>query len=139
MSDCIFCKIVNGDLPSSKVFENENVLAFLDLSQVTKGHTLIIPKIHKENLYELTPEIAKDIFEVAPEIANALKATYNPIGLNVVNNNGEKAGQSVFHFHMHLIPRYGEGDGFGAVWKNNQSDYTSLDLQQMAADIKSHF
>ena len=139
MSDCIFCKIVNGDLPSSKVFANENVLAFLDLSQVTKGHTLIIPKIHKENLYELTPEIAKDIFEVAPEIANALKATYNPIGLNVVNNNGEKAGQSVFHFHMHLIPRYGEGDGFGAVWKNNQSDYTSLDLQQMAADIKSHF
>ena len=139
MSDCVFCKIVNGEIPSAKVFENENVVAFLDLSQVTKGHTLIIPKVHKENVFELTPEIAKNIFEVAPEIANALKTTYNPIGLNVVNNNGEKAGQSVFHFHMHLIPRYGEGDGFGAVWKNNQSDYTSLDLQQMAADIKSHF
>ncbi|WP_428909384.1 HIT family protein [Niallia sp. Krafla_26] len=139
MSDCIFCKIINGDIPSAKVFENEKVLAFMDLSQVTKGHTLVIPKIHKENVYELTPEIAKDIFEVVPQIANALKATYNPVGLNVVNNNGEKAGQSVFHFHMHLIPRYGEGDGFGAVWKNNQSDYSSLDLQQMAADIKSHF
>lgn len=138
MSDCIFCKIVNGDIPSAKVFENEHVVAFLDLSQVTKGHTLIIPKIHKENLFELTPEIAKNIFEVAPTIANALKTAYSPIGLNVVNNNGEKAGQSVFHFHMHLIPRYGEGDGFGAVWKNNQSDYTSLNLQQMAADISSH-
>jgi histidine triad (HIT) family protein len=138
MSDCIFCKIVHGDIPSAKVFENEHVLAFLDLSQVTKGHTLIIPKTHKENLFELTPEIAKNIFEVAPTIANALKTAYKPIGLNLVNNNGEKAGQSVFHFHMHLIPRYGEGDGFGAVWKNNQSDYTSLDLQQMAADISSH-
>ena len=138
MSDCVFCKIVKGEIPSAKVFENEHVFAFLDLSQVTKGHTLIIPKVHKENLFELTPEIAKNIFEVAPTIANALKETYQPIGLNVVNNNGEKAGQSVFHFHLHLIPRYGEGDGFGAVWKNNQSDYCSLDLQQMAADINSH-
>lgn len=138
MSDCVFCKIVKGEIPSAKVFENEHVMAFLDLSQVTKGHTLIIPKVHKENLFELTPEIAKNIFEVAPTIANALKETYQPIGLNAVNNNGEKAGQSVFHFHLHLIPRYGEGDGFGAVWKNNQSDYSSLDLQQMAADINSH-
>jgi histidine triad (HIT) family protein len=139
VSDCVFCKIVKGEIPSAKVFENEHVLAFLDLSQVTKGHTLIIPKVHKENLFELTPEIAKNLFEVAPTIANALKETYQPIGLNAVNNNGEKAGQSVFHFHLHLIPRYGEGDGFGAVWKNNQSDYSSLDLQQMAADINSHF
>ena len=138
MSDCIFCKIIQGEIPAAKVFENEHVLAFLDISQVTKGHTLIIPKVHKENLFELTPEIAKNIFEVAPTIANALKETYQPIGLNAVNNNGEKAGQSVFHFHLHLIPRYGEGDGFGAVWKNNQSDYSSLDLQQMAADINSH-
>ena len=99
MSDCVFCKIVKGEIPSAKVFENEHVLAFLDLSQVTKGHTLIIPKVHKENLFELTPEIAKNIFEVAPTIANALKETYQPIGLNAVNNNGEKAGQSVFHFH----------------------------------------
>jgi len=138
MSDCIFCKIVNGEIPSAKVFENEHVVAFLDISQVTKGHTLIIPKIHKENLFELTPEIAKNIFEVAPQIANALKTAYNPVGLNAVNNNGEKAGQSVFHFHLHLIPRYGEGDGFGAVWKNNQSDYSSFDLQQMAENISSH-
>ena len=138
MSDCIFCKIANGEIPSAKVFENEHVFAFLDISQVTKGHTLIIPKIHKDNLYELTPEIAKNIFAVVPAIANALKTTYNPVGLNLVNNNGEQAGQSVFHFHMHLIPRYGKGDGFGAVWKENQSDYSSQDLQQMAIEISGH-
>lgn len=138
MSDCIFCKIINGDIPSAKVFENEHVVAFLDISQVTKGHTLVIPKVHKENVYELTPEIAQNIFEVVPKIANALKSTYNPIGMNLVNNNGEKAGQSVFHFHLHLLPRYGEGDGFGAVWKTHQSEYTPDDYQKMAKEIKAN-
>ncbi|RDI47868.1 HIT family protein [Falsibacillus pallidus] len=138
MSDCIFCKIINGDIPSSKVFENEHVMAFLDISQVTKGHTLVIPKVHKENLYELTPEIAANLFEAVPQIANAIKQEFNPIGLNVLNNNGEHAGQSVFHFHMHLIPRYGKGDGFGAVWKTNESQYTSEDLKSIALSINQH-
>jgi histidine triad (HIT) family protein len=138
MSDCIFCKIVNGDIPSHKVFENDHVLAFLDISQVTKGHTLVIPKVHKENVFELTPEIARNLYEVVPSIANALKSTFEPIGLNTVNNNGAEAGQSVFHFHLHLIPRYGKGDGFGAVWKNNQSDYTPDMLKEMAVNIKDH-
>lgn len=138
MSNCIFCSIIKGDIPCAKVYEDEHVLAFLDLSQVTKGHTLVIPKVHKENIYELTPDIAKHIFEVVPKIANAIKAEYNPIGLNILNNNGEHAGQSVFHFHMHLIPRYGKGDGFGAVWKTNDSEYTSEDLQKIAASINQH-
>ncbi|MDP1418316.1 HIT family protein [Peribacillus simplex] len=138
MSDCIFCKIIDGEIPSTKVFENEHVLAFLDISQVTKGHTLVIPKVHKENLYELTPEIAKNLFEVVPEIARAMKQEFQPVGLNLLNNNGEAAGQSVFHFHMHLIPRYGEGDGFGAVWKTNTSDYTPDDLKQIADSIAQH-
>ncbi|MDP4083934.1 MAG: HIT family protein [Bacillota bacterium] len=138
MSDCIFCKIINGEIPAAKVFENEHVLAFLDISQVTKGHTLVIPKVHKENLFELTPEIASHLFEAVPSIANALKITFNPVGLNAVNNNGVQAGQSVFHFHLHLIPRYGKGDGFGAVWKNNQSEYTSQDYQIMAENIRKH-
>ncbi len=138
MSDCIFCKIINGEIPAAKVFENEHVVAFLDISQVTKGHTLVIPKIHKENLYELTPEIARNLFEVVPSIANALKTEYEPIGLNTVNNNGELAGQTVFHYHLHLIPRYGKGDGFGAVWKTNTSDYTPQVLQEMARNIGKH-
>jgi histidine triad (HIT) family protein len=138
MCDCIFCKIINGDIPAAKVFENENVMAFLDISQVTKGHTLVIPKVHKENLFELTPVEASNLFEAVPTIANALKTEFNPIGLNAVNNNGEQAGQSVFHFHLHLIPRYGKGDGFGAVWKNNQGDYTPQSLQEMAENISKH-
>ncbi len=138
MSDCIFCKIINGEIPSTKVFENEHVLAFLDISQVTKGHTLVIPKVHKENLFELTPEIAKELFSVVPEIARAIKQEFNPIGLNSLNNNGEAAGQSVFHFHMHLIPRYGEGDGFGAVWKTHTSEYTPEDLTTIADSIAQH-
>lgn len=137
MSDCIFCKIINGDIPAAKVYEDENVLAFLDISQVTKGHTLVIPKVHKENIYELTPEIAGKVLEVVPKIANSIKAQFNPVGLNLLNNNGEAAGQSVFHYHMHIIPRYGKGDGFGAVWKSNQSDYTPENLQEIASSIKN--
>ncbi|MGG1689907.1 HIT family protein [Heyndrickxia ginsengihumi] len=135
---CIFCKIVNGEIPSAKVFENEHVYAFLDISQVTKGHTLIVPKIHKENLYELTPEIARNLFEVVPTIANAIKEQFVPIGLNLLNNNGEKAGQSVFHFHIHLIPRYGKGDGFGAVWKTHEKNYSAEDLENIAHSIAQH-
>jgi len=138
MSNCIFCSIIKGDIPCAKVYEDEHVLAFLDLSQVTKGHTLVIPKVHKENVYELTPDIAKHIFEAVPKIANAIKAEYNPIGLNILNNNGEHAGQSVFHFHMHLIPRYGKGDGFGAVWKTHESEYTPEELQKIAVSINQH-
>ncbi|UNL85559.1 HIT family protein [Priestia koreensis] len=136
--NCIFCKIINGEIPASKVFENEHVIAFLDISQVTKGHTLVIPKIHKKDVYELTPEIARNVFEVVPSIAQAIKKTYNPIGLNTLNNNGEKAGQSVFHYHMHLIPRYGEGDGFGAVWKTNTSEYTPEQLKEIADGIAAN-
>ncbi|MCD7034862.1 HIT family protein [Metabacillus sp. GX 13764] len=137
--NCIFCSIVNGDIPGAKVYENEHVLAFLDISQVTKGHTLVIPKVHKENIYELTPEIARHVFEAVPEIANALKKKFNPDGMNILNNNGELAGQSVFHYHVHLLPRYEEGDGFGAVWKTHTSDYTPEKLQEMAAEIKEAF
>lgn len=137
MSDCIFCKIINGEIPSMKVFENEHVFAFLDISQVTKGHTLVVPKVHKENIYDLTPEIASKVFEVIPQIANSIKSQLNPIGLNLLNNNGEKAGQSVFHYHMHIIPRYGKGDGFGAVWKTHSDEYSPEQLQEIATSIKN--
>jgi histidine triad (HIT) family protein len=136
MSDCIFCKIVNGEVPSAKVFENEHVFAFLDLSQVTKGHTLVIPKVHKENIFELTPEIASKVFEVVPQIANSIKKQFQPEVLNLLNNNGALAGQSVFHYHMHIIPRYGKGDGFGAVWKSHEDQYTPEKLQEIATTIK---
>ncbi len=138
VSDCVFCKIINGELPSAKVYEDEHVFAFLDLSQVTKGHTLVIPKEHVPNVYELSEEVAANLFKAVPKIANAVKKAYEPIGLNVLNNNGEAAGQSVFHIHLHIIPRYGKGDGFGAVWKTHNDDYTQEDLQEIAQTIAKH-
>ena len=136
--DCIFCKIAAGEIPSAKVYEDSDVLAFLDLSQVTKGHTLVIPKNHEENIYELSEETAQKLFKVVPKIANGIKSAYQPLGINMLNNNGEKAGQSVFHYHLHLIPRYGKGDGFGAVWHDHSSEYSNDDLQNIAQTIKSN-
>ncbi|MBS4193554.1 HIT family protein [Lederbergia citri] len=138
MSDCIFCKIVNGELPSAKVFENDNVLAFLDISQITKGHTLVIPKVHNENVYDLPEDTASKLFEIVPEIARAIKKEFQPVGLNVLNNNGSFAGQAVFHYHLHLIPRYDENDGFGTKYISRQSEYTGEDLQSIAQSIHKH-
>ena len=121
--DCIFCKIISGEIPSYKLYEDENVLAFLDITQGTKGHTLLIPKKHIKNMYELDEKIAKDVFTVVPKIANALKASFNPIGLNIVSNN-DKPLQSIYHFHIHLIPRY-EDDGMTLSTINNYGKYNS--------------
>jgi histidine triad (HIT) family protein len=132
MSDCIFCKIVNGEIPSAKVYEDEHVYAFLDISQVTKGHTLVIPKKHTPNVFEIESEEAGNLFAAVPKIANAIKKAYEPKGLNLLQNNGEFAYQSVFHLHIHLIPRYDETDGFGLKWVTHNDEY---DLQQVASEI----
>ena len=133
--DCIFCKIINGDLPSAKVYEDEHVYAFLDLSQVTKGHTLVIPKTHTKNIYETPPEVARELFARIPVIANAVKETYKPIGMNLLNNNEAPADQSVFHLHIHIIPRYGDEDGYSSNWVTHNDDYTPEKLQEMAEEI----
>lgn len=134
MDNCIFCKIIKGDIPSAKVYEDENVYAFLDISQVTKGHTLVIPKAHHENLFELHPETAGPFFESVQKVAKAIQAAFSPKGLNLLNNNGETAGQTVFHYHMHLIPRYGRDDGFHPSFKESNGQY---DLAQIASLIHS--
>lgn len=137
MSNCIFCKIVNGELPSAKVYENDEILAFLDISQITKGHTLVIPKVHKEDLFEMDEEIAGKLFSAVPSIAQAIKDEFGAKGMNLLNNNGASAGQEVFHYHMHLIPRYDENDGFSKRFVSHQSEYSPEDLQTMAAAISS--
>lgn len=136
-NDCIFCKIVAGEIPSAKVYEDEDVLAFLDISQVSKGHTLVIPKKHSRNLYDTSPEVASKLFAAVPKIANALKDTYNPVGLNLLNNNEAEANQSVFHLHLHLIPKYKVGEGFDVVWETNADKYSGEDLQKIAEEIRS--
>lgn len=130
--DCLFCKIIDGEIPSAKVYEDEHVYAFMDISQVTKGHTLIIPKVHTKNIYETSEEVAGNLFARVPKIANAIKQAYNPAGINLLNNNEAVAGQTVFHYHIHLIPRYDENDGFGLNWTTNQDKY---DLQTIAEKI----
>ena len=115
--DCIFCKITKGEIPSYKLFENDDLIAILDISQATKGHTLIIPKKHYKNLYELEENLASNIFKIVPKLANALKKAFNPIGLNVLINT-EKPLQTVDHFHIHLIPRY-EDDKLEIEFENN--------------------
>lgn len=136
--DCIFCKIINGELPSAKVFEDEHVYAFLDISQVTKGHTLVIPKTHTKNIYETPEDVAKELFAKVPLIANAIKKTYQPLGMNLVNNNEPIADQTVFHLHLHLIPRYGDEDGFKSNWTSHSDEYSADNLQEIAKEIKQH-
>lgn len=137
-TDCIFCKIVSGEIPSSKVYEDDAVYAFLDLGQVTKGHTLVIPKTHTKDIYQTSDEIAGDLFARVPKIAKAIKETFQPLGINMLSNTGEAAGQSVFHLHMHLIPRYGKEDGFNPVWKTNGDAYSKEDLLTISKDINSN-
>ena len=124
MKQCIFCKIINKEIPGHILFENEYVLAFLDISQTTKGHTLVIPKKHVEDVFSMTEEDMAHVFSVVPKIANALKTTFNADGMNIVNNNKPVAGQTVFHYHVHLIPRYTFEDSFDVKYTNNMSNYT---------------
>lgn len=137
-SNCIFCKIVDGIIPSSKVYEDNDVLAFLDLSQVTKGHTLVIPKNHVENVFSMSEETASMYFRKIPQIANAIKKTFNVEGVNILNNSGEVSGQTVFHYHMHILPRYGKEDGFDVKWQNNMANYTNEVLNEIAKSIENN-
>lgn len=113
--DCIFCKIANGEIPSSTIYEDENFRVFLDLGPATRGHALLIPKDHYANLLELDEEVAAKAIVVAKKVAAKMKDALGCDGINLVQNNGEAAGQTVFHFHLHLIPRY-NGDGAGISW-----------------------
>lgn len=126
MSDCIFCKIIAGDIPASKVYEDENVVAFLDITQVTHGHTLVIPKTHVRNLLDMPQEVAEKLFACVPQIAQGLKKATGASGINLVNNNEEVAGQTVFHAHLHLLPRYSAEDGLKIDFVTNEPDFVAL-------------
>jgi histidine triad (HIT) family protein len=132
---CIFCRIVANEIPASKIYEDELTLAFLDISQVTKGHALIIPKKHVENLYDLSDEDASRLLITSRKVAIALKETYHLKGLNLVNNNGPLAGQTVHHFHIHLIPRYDQ-DNFVIQFHQNVPDFPTL--SKTLNEIKQH-
>ncbi|MCR4756589.1 MAG: HIT family protein [Butyrivibrio sp.] len=115
MDGCIFCKIANGEIPSNTIYEDDAFRVILDNGPATKGHALVLPKAHYSDLFEMPQEAAADAMKVAKKVASLLKTKLNCDGLNLVQNNGETAGQTVMHFHLHVIPRY-ENDGQKILW-----------------------
>lgn len=140
MSKCIFCQILTGEIPSYKVYENEHVYAFLDITQVSIGHTLIIPKTHVKDIFEWTPEIATAMGQAIETVAKALKQAFPDMqGLNMINNNGQRAYQSVFHSHVHLIPRFEQEDGLAITFDPHSPSLTAEQMQTIAQTIKQAF
>ncbi|BDR56403.1 HIT family protein [Xylocopilactobacillus apis] len=133
MNDCIFCKIINGEVPSYKIYENEFVYSFLDLSQTTYGHTLLVPRKHVQDIFAYDENLAKNVFSSVPLIAKTLEESLTGLkGLNIINNNGTIAGQSVFHSHIHFIPRYNDKDTFTLKFTDNSKSYSENDLTGLA-------
>ena len=132
MKDCIFCKIVSGEIPCYKIYENENVLAFLDVAKDAIGHTLVIPKKHTENILNCDSETLAEVFDVAQKISKHFVESCGFDGVQVINNCGESAGQTVMHFHVHIVPRK-HGDGL-LVWKLGTP--SEMDLNKIANELK---
>ncbi len=130
--NCIFCKIANGEIPSVTVYEDEDFRVIFDLNPATEGHALILPKEHFADLTELPAHYASRVMPLAGKIGKAMKAGLGAQGFNVVQNNGEAAGQTVHHFHTHIIPRYGHEDEM-VLWKPGTS--TPEGLQAVCAKI----
>ena len=138
MSETIFSKIISGEIPSFKIYENDYVYAFLDISQVSKGHTLLVPKKPSANIFETDEETMKHIGVALPKVAKAIKNAFHPDGLNIIQNNGEYADQSVFHIHFHLIPRYeNDIDGFGYKWETHEDVIDDETKQKIATQIQA--
>ena len=133
MDNCIFCKIAGGEIPAATLYEDENFRVILDLGPASKGHALILPKQHYANLYELDDSVASKVLVLAKKMITKMTDILGCDGYNIVQNNGEAAGQTVFHFHMHLIPR-SKGDEVGLGWK--MGELTDEDKEDILSKIK---
>lgn len=116
MDNCIFCKIANGEIPSATIFENEDCRVILDIAPAAKGHAILLVKKHCPNIFEMDAETAGRIFSVVPKVAAAIKEATGCDGMNILQNNGPAAGQTVFHLHIHFIPRF-DNDKVAVGWK----------------------
>ena len=123
MHDDVFCKIVRGEIPCYKIYEDQDVLAFLDISQVTKGHALVIPKEHYDNFLSVPQEVMHKVMDVAQRIGQVQISMMGAKGVNILTNCYEAAGQSVKHFHVHVIPRYDEEDGLKLEMKDSSEGF----------------
>lgn len=132
MENCIFCKIVKGEIPSHKIYEDDHILAFLDIRPVSPGHTLVIPKDHFENIYTLPDEIMARLALVTKKLSIAIRNSVDSQGINIGMNNEEVAGQVIFHSHIHIMPRR-EDDGL-KLWP--QKDYSPGEAEEIANLIR---
>jgi histidine triad (HIT) family protein len=128
-SQCIFCKILGGDIPSRTIYEDDDFQVIMDAEPATKGHVLILPKEHYANLYELPEEVAAKVLPLAKKLTGSMKEKLGCEGFNLVQNNGAVAGQTVNHFHMHLIPRYADGNKTDVTW--NHSTFSAEELDEI--------
>lgn len=137
MTDCIFCKIVKGEIPCYKICETENVFAFLDAYPLTDGHVLVIPKKHYVNVFDIDEKVLEEIISVSKRIAEKMKNEFGADAVNLLNASGKEAGQSVFHFHMHVVARR-ENDnlGFSKWWASNSKEGDKDQLKQIADKLK---
>ena len=116
---CIFCRLVAGEIPSARVYEDDLVIAFMDIAQVNPGHVLIATKRHATNLFEITPEEAAAVMQTAQKMAEAVRIAFDPPGLTLLQANGKEGEQTVFHFHLHVLPRHAN-DGVGLNWPRKE-------------------
>lgn len=136
MEECLFCKIVRGEIPCYKVYEDNDVLAFLDISQTTKGHTLVIPKQHYYNFLYTPQDVIDKVMRAAQKVAQAQVATLGAQGVNILSNAGTIAGQTVMHFHVHVIPRYSDNDKLRLEFLSNKLE--KINLPALAEDISKN-
>jgi len=131
MEDCIFCKIVKGEIPSYKIYEDDLVFAFLDINPTSLGHTLIVPKKHNKDIFDIEEEYLKRIILVSKKIAQRMKEVIDCDGVNIFNNSGSSAGQIIFHCHFHIIPRKtGDNVDFKSIKVSNE------ELEEIASKLK---
>ncbi|MDP6600115.1 MAG: HIT family protein [Candidatus Woesearchaeota archaeon] len=133
MEDCIFCKIVDGKIPAAKVYENSNVISFLDIMPANKGHCLVVPKKHYENLLDISDEDLKNLILAAKKITKALSLSIGNGSYNIIMNNGKEAGQLVDHAHLHIIPRF-KGDRLRIKWSHKK--YIEKEMKNIQEKIK---
>ena len=133
MSDCVFCNIANAQIPSTKVYEDGLTLAFMDIGQVNPGHVLVAVKPHVENIYGLDDRLAAAVFQTAAHVARAVQKAYVPEGVTLYQANGAAAGQTVYHFHLHIVPRYYK-DGMHLTWPAKNPPREQLEMN--AAKIR---
>lgn len=133
--NCIFCKLAGGDIPTNAVYEDEDFKVILDASPASRGHCIILPKTHAADIFELPEEYCEKIMSVAKKCAGVLRKVLSCDGINILQNNGEAAGQTVFHLHVHLIPRY-KDDKVHIKWTENEQ---TGDLEALAEEIRRGF